>query len=272
MNYKLQDYYYHTISKDDINQTYQIFEKVLKDGQLKSQKMLGKSENKFNGLNHISLASYTKNDEYKTFVVDEENYKDSKLSSMFDNYNLYLEYMKLDSLLEEPISKEEFFIKNHTTNKRDYFNYLDSISRSYPVDIKYLYNKTNDVVYKYILDIIGKDILNCAKSENCFDEYIEKSKGITFIFPKSIEVENVTIIPNLPFEIESKLVELLSNQNNRYSNQIGEVQVKNSLDVDKAIGIIISNDMNFDMINKMLIENNYDFKLFRLKNNELIEI
>lgn len=234
--------------------------------------MLGKSESKFNGLNYISLAAHTKNSEYKTFIIDEDNYKDTKLSNMFDNYNSYLEYMKLDSLLEKPISKEEFFIKNNTTNKRDYFNYLDSISRSYPVDIKYLYNKTNDVVYKYILEIINEDILNCAKSENCFDEYIKKSKGITFVFPKTIEVENVTIIPNLPFEIESKLVELLANQENRYSNQVGEVQVKNSLDIDKAMGIIISNDMNLDIINKMLIEKKYVFKLFRLTNNELIEI
>lgn len=272
MNYKLENYYYHTISKDDVNQTYQIFEKVLNDKQLKSQKMLGKSESKFNGLNYISLAAHTKNSEYKTFIIDEDNYKDSKLSNMFDNYNSYLEYMKLDSLLEKPISKEEFFIKNNTTNKRDYFNYLDSISRSYPVDIKYLYNKTNDAVYKYILNIINEDILNCAKSENCFDEYIKKSKGITFVFPKTIEVENVTIIPNLPFEIESKLVELLANQENRYSNQVGEVQLKNSLDIDKAMGIIISNDMNLDIINKMLIEKNYVFKLFRLTNNELIEI
>lgn len=272
MNYKLEDYYYHTISKDNINQTYQIFEKVLNDRQLKSQEMLGKSENKFNGLNYISLASYTKNSEYKSFIIDEENYKKSKLSIMFDNYNSYLEYMKLDSLLEEPISKEEFFIKNNTTNKRDYFNYLDSISRSYPVDIKYLYNKTNDVVYKYILDIIDEDILNCAKSDNCFDEYIKKSKGITFVFPKSVEIENVTIIPNLPFEIESKLVEKISKGTKRYSNQIGEVQVKNSLDINEAIGIIISKDINFDIINKVLIENNYDFKLFRLIDDELIEI
>lgn len=100
----------------------------------------------------------------------------------------------------------------------------------------------------------------------------KKIKGITFVFPKTIEVENVTIIPNLPFEIESKLVELLANQENRYSNQVGEVQLKNSLDIDKAMGIIISNDMNLDIINKMLIEKNYVFKLFRLTNNELIEI
>ena len=273
MNYKLEDYYYHTISKDDVNQTYQILEKVLYDRQLKSQELLGKSENKFNGLNYISLASYTKNSEYKSFIIDEENFKNSKLSNMFDNYNSYLEYMKLDSLLEKPLSKEEFFIKNNTTNKRDYFNYLDSISISYPVDIKYLYNKTSDIVYKFILDIINDDILNCAKSENCFDEYIKKSKGITFVFPKTIEVENVTIIPNLPFEIESKLVELLSNQENRYSNQIGEVQVKSYLDIDKAIGIIVSNDINLDIINKILIENKFnDLKLFKLINNELIEI
>ena len=272
MNYNLEDYYYHTISKDDVNQTYEILEKVLNDGKLKSQQLLGKNEIKFNGMNYISLASYFKNNEYKTFIIDENSYNESKLSNIFDNYNSYLDYMKLDSQLETPLSKEEFFIKNNTNNKRDYYNYCDSITRTYPVDISYLYKKTNDEVYNYILEMIDNDILYCYPSSNCFDEYIRNSKGITFVFPKSIKIENVTIIPNLPFEIENKLVNKISNESNRYSNLIGEVQVKDYIDINTAIGIIVTDTIDINKVNDMLKLNNYDKEIFKIIGEKLVDI
>ena len=272
MNYNLEDYYYHTISKDDVNQTYEILEKVLNDGQLKSQQLLGKSEVKFNGMNYISLASYLKKSEYKTFILDENNFNESKLGNIFDNYNSYLNYMKLDSHLETPLSKEEFFIKNNTNNKRDYYNYCDSITRTYPIDISYLYKKTNDKIYKYILEMIDNDILYCYPSSNCFDEYIRKSKGITFVFPKSIKTMNVTIIPNLPFEIESKLVNKISNEVNRYSNLIGEVQAKDYIDINTAVGIIVSDRIDMNKVNGILKLNNYDKKIFKIIDEQLVDI
>ena len=272
MNYNLEDYYYHTISKDDVNQTYEILEKVLNDGQLKSQQLLGKNEEKFNGMNYISLASYLKNKAYKTFIVYENSFNESKLANKFDSYNSYLDYMKLDSQLEVPLSKEEFFIKNNTNDKRDYYNYCDSITRTYPVDISYLYKKTNDEIYKYILEMIDNDILYCYPSINCFDEYIRNSKGITFVFPKSIEIKNVTLIPNLPFEIESQLVNKISNEANRYSNLIGEVQVENLLDINNGIGIIVSNKIDMNKIKDILKEYNYDKKIFKIINEKLVEI
>ena len=272
MNYNLENYYYHTISKDDVKQTYEILEKVLNDGQLKTQQLLGKNEVKFNGMNYISLASYVENNEYKTFIVDENSFNDSKLANIFDNYNSYLDYMKLDSQLEIPLSKEEFFIKNNTNNKRNYYNYLDSITRTYPVDISYLYRKTNDEIYKYILEMIDNEILYCYPSGNCFDEYIKNTKGITFVFPKNIKIENVTIIPNLPFEIESKLVIKISNEVNRYSNLIGEVQVKDFIYIDNAIGIIVPDNLKLSKVSNILKKHNYNKKLFKLMDEKLVEI
>lgn len=216
----INNYYFHTILKDNNkeNQIYDNFEEILKDGKLKSQRLLHKNEIKFNGQDYISLASFVEPSEYKVFVLDKKYYNMSKLSNIFGSYNDYLEYLKLHNYLEQPLSEEEFFKNYNTNNKRDYFNYLDSISRKYPVDIRCLYEITNDIIYKNILDIIDGDIVYCYKSEYCFEEHIRNSKGITFIFPKTINVTDVTIIPNLPFEIESELVKKVQNLSKRCSN------------------------------------------------------
>jgi hypothetical protein len=180
--------------------------------------------------------------------------------------------MKVSSQLEIPLSKEEFFSKNNTNDKRDYYNYLDSITRTYPVDISYLYRKTNDEIYKYILEMIDNDILYCYPSSNCFDEYIRKSNGITFVFPKNIKTENVTIIPNLPFEIENELVSKISDKSNRYSNLIGEVQVRDFIDVRDARGIIVANNIELSKVSDILKKYNYNIKLFNLIDKELVDI
>ena len=159
--------------------------------------------------------------------------------------------------------------KNDT--KQKYFNYLDSISRTYPVDIKYLFNTTNDIIFKQIFDIINDDILYCNKSEYCFEEYIRNSKGITFIFPKSIDVKKVNIIPNMPFEVESKLVNMIQNLDERYSNQKGEVQVKDYLNISKAIGIIINDNLDLKLIKNIMKNYNYNYKIYKIVNNSLIE-
>lgn len=272
MKYNLLDYYYHSISKDDISQIYEIFENIIKDRKLKSQALLNKNEVKFNGINYISLASYVEESEYKSFIIDKEKFNNSKLSNMFSNYQDYLSYMKLDNKLEEAISKEEFFIKNNTQNKRDYYNYLDSISRTYPVDMEYLYSITKDDIYKKIIDLNNNEIVNCFKSDNCFNQYIKNSKGITFVFPKSLKIEDVTIIPNLPSNIELELVKLIQTSSKRYSNQIGEVQIKDYIDINNSIGIIISDQLDINIIKNILEENKMNLKYFKLLNDELIEL
>lgn len=270
----INNYYFHTILKDNTkDEIYKNFEDILKDRKLKSQKLLNNNEMKFNGIDYISLASYKKESEYKTFIIDENEYSHSKLSTLFDTYDDYLNYLKQDNWLEKPLSKEEFFEKYNTTNKREYYNYLDSIARTYPIDIKYLYKKTNDLIYKDILEIINDDILYCNKSEYCFEEYIRKSKGITFIFPKNINAVEVKNIPNLPFEVENKLIKKIQHLSTRYSNQIGEVQVKDYLDIESAIGIIINEDfIDKKIISKLLIKYNFNIKIFKLKENQLIEL
>lgn len=267
------NHYFHTLLKDNVgDKIYNNFEAILKDGKLKSQGLLNNVETKFNGLDYISLASYVEKSEYKTLVIDKENYKTSGLSKLFESYEEYLAYLKLDEWLEKPKSREEFFRENNTNDKREYYNYLDSISRRYPVDIKYLYEKTSNIIYKYILDMIEDDILYCNKTEYCFEEYIRNSKGITFIFPKEIDVVSIHIIPNLPFDVESKLVKKTESLSTRYSNQIGEVQVKEYINIDKAVGILINDNISKERIFNLLKKYKIDIKLYCLLNDRLIEL
>lgn len=267
----IKDFYFHTISKFDNKEIYNNFESILKDGKLKSQKLLNNNEIKFNGLEYISLAEYVEPSQYKVVCLKELDYNNSKLSTLFDSYSEYLKYLQLDNYKEVPMTKDEYFKLYNTTNKTKYFNYLGSISRTYPVDIKYLFNTTNDTIFKQILDIINDDILYCNKSEYCFEEYIRNSKGITFVFPKSIDVKKVNIIPNMPFEVESKLVNMIQNLDERYSNQKGEVQVKDYLDISNAIGIIINDNLNLKLIKNIMKTYNYNYKIYKIVNNSLIE-
>lgn len=272
MNMNIKDYYYHTLSKDDSIKSLEVFDKVLKDNKLKSQNMLGNKKIKFNGLDYISLAFYIDSDNFDGFIINENDFNKSDLSKIFDNYFEYLNYMNLDKNIFKPISREKFFEENHTNDKKEYYKYLDSITRTYPIDIQYLYNKTHDVVYKYILDKINRNILYCYKSDNCFDLYIRNSKGITLMFHKSIDTVNVNIIPNLPSNIEEYLVEKISNLEVRYSNMSGEVQVKDYIDIKDCVGVIISNNININDVKSIINKNNENIKIYKLVNNELIEI
>lgn len=269
--YDINNYFYHTISKDNQEQIYEILNKILDDKELKCQKLLGKSEVKFNGLDYISLASFPEEKEYKTFIIDKENFQNSKLSNIFSTYNLYLEYMKSSEKLEEPISKEEFFLKNNTNDKREYFNYLDTITKKYPVDIEFLYKKTNDEIYKIILELIKDSILYCYPFNNCFEDYVIHSKGITLMFSKNIEAQKATIIPNLPTELEMEVIRRIDNKVNRYSNQLGEYQAKEKISLNELIGIIISKNVDIDVIKEILNKKHYKTKLFKLNDNLILE-
>lgn len=268
----IKNYYFHTISKYQKEDIYNKFEFILRDGKLKSQRLLNNNDVKFNGVDYISLAKYTDISEYKTFIIDENNFNNSKLSKLFDTYEKYLENLKLYEWLDTPISKEEFFIKNNVNDRKEYYNYLASIARVYPVDIEFLYKTTNDVIYKYILDMIDDSILYCNKSEYCFEEYIRNSSGITFIFPKEINAIDVNIIPNLPFDIENKLVEKIENLTTRYSNQIGEVQVKDCIDINMSVGILINENISKKNILDLLKKYNFDIKIYKLIENKLVEL
>ena len=272
INPKIENYYYHTVSKDNNIDILKDFENILKDGKIKCQHLLNNNINKYNGLDYVSVASYVKPSKYKVFAIDKDSFYNSKISNIFSSYDEYLSYLKLDNYLEIPLSMKDYISKNHSNNIYDYYNYLDSISRRYPVDIKHLYNVSKDEIYKYILEMIDDDILYCNSSQYSFEEYVRNSCGITFVFPKSLEVENVYIIPNLPFEIETRLIDIMNGFDARYSNQIGEYQVKDYIEINKSIGIIVSNNLDNNEIIRLLRNYKYNFKMFVLNNDRLIEL
>lgn len=92
------------------------------------------------------------------------------------------------------------------------------------------------------------------------------------MFHKSIDTVNVNIIPNLPSNIEEYLVEKISNLEVRYSNMLGEVQVKDYIDIKDCVGVIISNNININDVKSIINKNNENIKIYKLVNNELIEI
>ena len=75
----------------------------------------------------------------------------------------------------------------------------------------------------------------------------------------------------MPFEVESKLVNMIQNLDDRYSNQKGEVQVKDYLDISNAIGIIINDNLNLKLIKNIMKNYNYNYKIYKIVNNSLIE-
>ena len=99
----------------------------------------------------------------------------------------------------------------------------------------------------------------------------DKTNGITFIFNKNINVEKINIIPNLPFEIENKLVSSIEKLNNRYSNLIGEVQVKDKLSINHAIGVIIKNNLDIEKVKDLLKKYNYNIKVYKMEKDKLVE-
>lgn len=277
----LKNYYYHTILINSIDEfeIYNHFEIILKEKYLKAKKFRNneindylfkfKNNTTYNGSDFISFASYIDKSEYKVEPIEKKAFKDSELSMMFDNYESYLDYLKLESKLEQPLSREDFFLKYNTSNKREYFNYLDTISRTYPVDIKYLFNKTSYEIYEEILKNIDNTILYCFRSEYAFDKAVLESKSITFIFPNNIKAVKVKIIPNLPTELENKVYKDNLDLKNNYSNLIGEVQVKNKIAIDKAIGIIIKNNLDIKIIKSIIKKYGYCFNIYKIIDDKL---
>ena len=271
-NKNYEKIYNNLYKKENIN----LLGTIISDKQLEKYYNKYKIKVKYNNQN-INFYITTKKDielEYGNKIIITGNYIKPEIQRNYKGFNYfeYLNYMNLDKNIFKPISREKFFEENHTNDKKEYYKYLDSITRTYPIDIQYLYNKTHDVVYKYILDKINRNILYCYKSDNCFDLYIRNSKGITLMFHKSIDTVNVNIIPNLPSNIEEYLVEKISNLEVRYSNMLGEVQVKDYSDIKDCVGVIISNNININDVKSIINKNNENIKIYKLVNNELIEI
>ena len=272
---KLNNYYYHTILKDALSkeELYENLEIILKDGYIKSRSLLeNKKDNKtYNGDNYISIAEYNEPSIYKVINLTEEEFSRSSLNRKFATYQEYLDRLKENEFIEAPLSKEEYFKKYNATDKREYFNYLDKITKTYPVDIKMLLEKTKDPIFQEILNISKEEIINCYPSENAFNKYVLETNGITFIFPNTINVIDVSIIPNLPLDIENALVSKISTLPNRYSNLLGEKQVKDKISIKDAIGIIIKDNLEESKIEKLLEKYNYKIKIYEIKEGEIME-
>lgn len=259
--------YYHTILKDelDVNRLYKVLEKILKEGCLKSPRLLDEVGTGYNGDDYVSIARYHNMTKYKIIPINRERYKKSKLNKIFKSYKKYLEYLELDDRLEGYLTKEEYFSKYNTTNKQEYYEYLEDNTRSYPIDIKELYNNSGNEIYKFILSIIDDDILYCYKSEYAYNKYVLNSHGITFIFPSDIEKEDVKLIPNLPLAIEREVVANITKFKGLYTNIIGEYQVRDKIPISKSIEILINKDIDRKIVEDLLDKYGYDIKISYLE-------
>ena len=76
----------------------------------------------------------------------------------------------------------------------------------------------------------------------------------------------------MPFEIENKLVKKIENLSTRYSNQIGEVQVKNYININRAIGILINNNVSKEYVLNLLKKYNINIKIYKLTDDKLVEL
>ena len=163
----LSDYYYHTILKDELdkNKIYINLESILKDGYIKSKKLLNIQKDSYNGDEYISLASFEHNTSYKVPYLEKIDYEKSILSQKYNSYEEYLTSLEEYEFLEEPLTKQEYFEKYNTNDKREYFNYLDKITRTYPVDIKVLYENTQDDIYKEIYDKLLEEFESTNKQK-----------------------------------------------------------------------------------------------------------
>ena len=263
--------YYHTILKDelDVNRVYKVLEKILKEGYLKSPKLLNENGFGYNGEDYVSIARYHNMSKYKIIPINENRYNNSKLTKLFNSYQEYLKYLELDDEIEGYLSKEEYFKKYNTTNKNEYYEYLEDNTRSYPIDIKELYLNTGNEIYKYILDIIDDDILYCYRSEYAYNKYVLNSHGITFVFPSNLETEEVKLIPNLPLAIEREVVANITKFKGLYTNIIGEYQVKDRIAINKAIEILINKNIDKKIVEDLLDKYNYDIKIAYLEQYEV---
>ena len=64
----------------------------------------------------------------------------------------------------------------------------------------------------------------------------------------------------------------MKNLPTRHSNQIGEVQVKDYIDISDAVGVLISDNVNKDYVFELLSKYNLNIKIYKLIDKTLVEI
>ncbi len=283
---KMQNYYYHSINtmnkKIEDNEIYEIFRNILKNGGLLSKKLSGFKRDivTMNGNDYISLAQYIPTTEYKVPVMPLNEFENSNMNKLFKSYDEYIKYIKQDKYISQPMSKTEFFLKNSTNNNRNYYKYLDSIARLFPIDLKWLFR--NEMDNDEILDTIYKDLIVQSEfenigyyysNENAFELVILNNISIIFIISNKVITEKMILIPNLPEHFFTKEMELrIANSiDKRYTNLIGEVQVKDKIELADIKGIILGNNINQKKIKNIMEEFNIKIPLlnFNFEKEEL---
>lgn len=275
---QLKDYYYHSINIvnkkiDNKDEIYIIFRNILKKGLL-SKKLSNFRRDiiTMNGDEYISLAKYIPYTKYKVPVMSLNDFKESDMSKLFNSYDEYKNYIKQDRYLSTPMTMNEFFLKNDTNNKRDYFRYLETISRLFPIDLKWHFN--NEINNDEILNTICRESTKQSEFENigyylsndnAFELCILNNISIIFVISNKISTEKMILIPNLPENFFNKDMELkiANSKTKRYSNLIGEVQVKDKIELADIKGIILGDNINHITIKNIMKELNIKIPLLK---------
>lgn len=279
----INDYYYHSVSKDSsyLEDKYKTLEDILKSKAILSRNYSGvkSDEITLNGDNYVSIASYVKPMNYKVPILEETDFNDSNMSKLYNSYQDYLSDIEKDNFISTPLSQEEFFKNNKTNEKRQYFRYLDSLSRKFPIDLDFLFKDEldNDDILKYIYDKCQtmNNISYYFANEIAFKKYIVDSSSITFVISKDINTERTILIPNLEEKFFPKEMELdiANSVDKRYTNLIGEIQVKDKIDMKYIKGIIIDDNIDIKRVKKILNIYKLDIPLLKLDlDKELLEI
>ena len=263
--------YYYILNKDenDNKNLYSSFENILKSGAILCRRKSGLKRDvvTFNGDEYISLAYYVKQSAYKVPKVSGKEFLQSNLNKIFKNYKEYLNYLKLDSFLKSPISWQEYSKENQGKTRRDYYKYLDKISRKYPIDLKIFFkNAKKDEIFNEILKKVNKnskikDVGYFYANENAYSKYIKNTNGIVFVIDDKIKTENTILIPNLDSDFfnlnwQNKIA---TSKSVRYTNLIGEVQVKDVISLKHVKHIVVTDAVEKEKL-KALLEN-YKIKI-----------
>lgn len=272
----LKKYYYHTIEKDseDINEIYIIFEEILKSGGLKSKSIRNNApkKNTMNGNNYISLVSYVPKTKKNVPFTNRQEFKKSRLAKEYFNYREYIKMIEKQPCSECAMSKQIYFEKNNTNNIRDYYNYLDSLAILFPIDLKWFFKDeiTNDKIINYIYHKTlknnkSKEVGYFYANENAYDKYVINSNGITIVISKEIQVEETILIPNLVFGFFDKKMEKELNEceTRRYTNLIGEIQVKNEISLNNFVGLILNENIDVNKIKNIIKKYNIKIPIIK---------
>jgi hypothetical protein len=255
---------YYCINKDstDVEGLYEAFENIIKSKAVLSRAKSGYKNSliTMNGDNYISVTRKIAESKYKVPIVNRMEFKKSNLSLIYKNYKDYLRDLQTETFSVKPVSQKKFFAQNNMTNRRLYYRYLDSISRLYPIDLEVLLRGCpTDKIVQYIFAEVNKsakykNIGYFYATENAYTKYIKNSKGIVLVIDGGAPTQKTTLIPNLESDFfdEEMQLNIANSQITRYTNLIGELQIKDKIDLKFIKTILVDRSLDVDMIKAIL--------------------